>query len=65
MSDELIGRTIVGSRPMSQDELDCLDWYGNVEVWILDDGTELVASSDPEGNASGDLWHLQPGELKE
>ena len=61
--NELIGRTIVGARTLTQDELDYMDWYGHVEVLILDDGTELVPSRDDEGNGGGVLWHLEPGEL--
>lgn len=61
----MIGRTIVGTRTLTQDELDYLDWYGHVEVLILDDGTELVASKDPEGNGPGALWHLTPNSLCE
>lgn len=60
--NELIGRTIVGTRNLTQDERDCLDWR-HAEVLILDDGTELVPSRDDEGNDAGVIWHCQPGEL--
>ncbi|MDB2578766.1 hypothetical protein N9Y00_06975 [Tateyamaria sp.] len=61
----LIGRTIVGVRNLSQEESDYLDWWGNAEILMLDDGTEIVPSRDPEGNDAGILWHCRPGELLE
>lgn len=63
--NELIGRTIVGTRVLTQDEKDYLDWYGHVDVLIMDDGTELLAARDDEGNGAGSLWHLEAGELSE
>lgn len=61
--NELIGRTIVGTRAMTQTEKDYLDWWGHVEVLVLDDGTELVPSSDDEGNGGGTFWHCKAGEF--
>jgi len=63
--NHLIGRKIVGTRFLTQDELDRLDWYGQVQVLILDDTTELLASQDPEGNGPGCLWDINAGELLE
>jgi len=63
MHEALVGRTIVGTRVMTQEEKDFLDWYGHVEILILDDGTELVAAADDEGNNGGALWLLEPGGL--
>lgn len=51
--NNLIGRTIVAVRTLSQDELDEMDWYGHAPVIVLDDGTEIVASRDDEGNGPG------------
>ena len=55
MSDfeNIIGRKITGVRYLTQDELDDMDWYGRVPVIVLDDGTEIVASQDGEGNGPG------------
>lgn len=55
MSDyqQLIGRTVVGVRALNQEELDDMDWYGHVPVLIFDDGTEIIASQDSEGNGPG------------
>ena len=55
MSDyqQLIGRTVVGVRALNQEELDNMDWYGHVPVLIFDDGTEIIASQDSEGNGPG------------
>lgn len=62
-NNELLGRTIVGSRNLTQEEKDNLDWWGHAEILILDDGTELVPAADDEGNNCGSLWHCQPGAL--
>lgn len=55
MSDyqKLIGRTIVSVRYLDQEELDDIDWYGYVPALVLDDGTEIIASRDGEGNGPG------------
>ena len=58
--DQLIGRTITAVRVMDKDELDEMDWYGHVPVLILDDGTEIVASRDDEGNGPGRLFIDNP-----
>ncbi|MCG7629053.1 hypothetical protein MHM88_14675 [Epibacterium sp. MM17-32] len=62
--NELIGRTIVGTRNLTQDERDVMDWR-HAEVLILDDGTELVPVKDAEGNDAGVFWHCELGELLE
>lgn len=55
MSDyqSLIGRTVTGIRYLTQEELDDMDWYGPVPVIVFDDGTEIIASCDSEGNGPG------------
>ena len=56
----LIGRTIVGIRRLSREELDDMDWYGDVPVLILDNGTEILASQDSEGNGPGRFFVTDP-----
>lgn len=56
MIPELIGRTIVDVRDMTQDEKDEMDWYGVCPVLILDNGQEVTISQDPEGNGPGWLF---------
>lgn len=58
--NNLIGRTIVAVRIMTKEELDEIDWYGHAPVLILDDGTEIVASKDYEGNGPGVLFIDNP-----
>jgi len=62
MSDfeNIIGRKIIGFRYLSQEELDEMDWYGRVPVILLDDGTEIVASQDDEGNGPGRFFIDNP-----
>lgn len=57
---ELIGRTITGIRFLDKEELDEMDWYGRVPVILLDDGTEIVASRDDEGNGPGRFFIDNP-----
>lgn len=58
--DFLIGRTIINVREMTKEELDEMDWYGSATVLVLDDGTEIVPSRDPEGNGPGTLFIDNP-----
>ena len=62
MSDyqQLIGRTITAVRALTKEELDDMDWYGYVPVLVLDDGTEIIASRDDEGNAPGRFFIDNP-----
>lgn len=59
---DLIGRTIVQVRALTKEEMAEADWHswGPVPVIILDDGTEIVASQDEEGNGPGALFISQP-----
>ena len=56
MLEKLIGRTIVKVRDITEEESDT-DWGWDEpgQMIILDDGTELVPSRDPEGNRPGHL----------
>lgn len=58
--NNLIGRTITAVRMLTKDELDEMDWYGHVPVIVLDDGTEIIASRDDEGNGPGTLFIDNP-----
>ena len=57
---ELVGRTIREVRLMTPDELAAEAWDagpGDCPVaLVLDDGTKLYASRDPEGNGPGALF---------
>lgn len=64
MTNSLVGRTITGVRTMTEEEMDTMDWYGHVLIYTLDDGTEMVASKDDEGNGAGSLWHVDAGEFE-
>lgn len=55
----LIGRTITAIRVATQEELDDLDFYGRVEILVLNDGTEIWPIKDAEGNGAGVHWIKQ------
>ena len=57
MLEKLIGRTIVEVRTMTEKESDT-DWGWDEpgQVIVLDDGTELIPSCDPEDNGPGRLF---------
>lgn len=54
--EDIIGRTTTAVKYMTEEELETHDWRGPVPILVLDDGTEIVASSDDEGNNAGRLW---------
>lgn len=60
----LEGKTIEKVRPMTDGELP-EHWHGeHPVVLVLDDGTKLYPSSDPEGNGPGALFgHNKDGEF--
>lgn len=58
--EPLIGRTIVGVRALTKEELDQYDWWGSIPVLILDDGTQVVPSRDDEGNGGGTFFFDNP-----
>jgi len=54
-----IGQTITGVRLLTDEETAREGWRASTEALVLDDGTLLYASQDPEGNDAGTLfgWH--------
>lgn len=52
----LLGRTIVGIRYMTPEEMDAAGWDRSPVMLILDDGTLFYPSSDDEGNDAGALY---------
>ena len=56
----LVGRTIMGVRPLREAELEDMGWedgWGSIGfAIILDDGQVLIPSSDPEGNGPGHVF---------
>jgi hypothetical protein len=52
----LKGRRIVNVRWMTQAEVDDMGWYSAAPVLELDNGVEILASSDDEGNDAGALF---------
>lgn len=57
---QLVGKKIVGVRPMSENECEMFAWdfdYNDYAmVLICDDGTAIIPSCDPEGNSAGFLF---------
>ena len=62
---DLVGRTIRDVRRMTPDELAAEAWDagpGDCPVaLVLDDGTRLYPSRDPEGNGPGALFGVDAG----
>lgn len=56
----LLGKTIVKISPMMKSEIELFGWnegWGGVPmVIILNDGTAIIPSADPEGNGPGHLF---------
>jgi hypothetical protein len=59
------GRKIVRVREMTAKEANAEGWgfnmHGAPNVLVLDDGSTVFASSDPEGNAPGSLFGKDKG----
>jgi len=58
---DIVGRKIVDVRPMTEQEMKDEYWpesraNGPAPVLVLDDGTLLYPSQDPEGNGPGALF---------
>lgn len=63
----LVGRRIVDMRPMTRAEAAAEGWdlgrlHGAPTVLVLDDGTLVYPSRDPEGNGPGALFGAQGGQ---
>lgn len=62
MTDDftLVGRRITEVRPMTAAEVEAEGWYETIHgvptALVLDDGTVLYPSQDPEGNGGGALF---------
>ncbi len=52
----LVGRRIVAAEYMTRQEAAGLGWSKRPVVLVLDDGTQVYASSDDEGNNGGALF---------
>lgn len=53
VADSLVGRKIVDVRWQSIAERSETGWYKPAPILVLDDGTKITASEDPEGNGPG------------
>ena len=61
LPEALIGRTITGIRTVTEEELEDNVWQepsGFGSIITLDDGTEIWALQDEEGNGMGVLMHV-------
>lgn len=56
--DQIIGRTIVAINAMSQARTDELSWSNRPVMLVLDNGTNIYATSDEEGNDGGCLNYI-------
>lgn len=56
------GKTIKEVREMTDEEMESEHWHGNRKptVLVLDDGTKIFASRDPEGNGAGAMFGERP-----
>lgn len=58
----VVGKTIVGVRAMTADEMAAEGWNGEAGVVLLLEGlVKLYASRDPEGNGPGAMFGTGPG----
>ena len=57
---QLVGKKIIGVRPMTETECELFGWDYRFEdyamVLVCDDGTAIIPSQDPEGNGAGFLF---------
>lgn len=56
VSKLVVGRKITGFRYLSDKEQDDLGWCHAAPVLMLDDGNQIFASKDDEGNEAGALF---------
>ncbi len=59
-SKQLLGKTIVKVRYMTDQEVEDLGWYSKALVLHLDDGNIIYPSADDEGNNAGALFTNNP-----
>jgi len=52
----LLGRKIIGTRYMSNKEVEQLGWYSAALVIMLDNDTVIYPSQDDEGNNAGAIF---------
>ncbi len=57
----LAGKTIVGARYMTEEEVKAMGWGQSVLVIELDDGSLLYPSMDDEGNDGGAMFGQTKG----
>ena len=55
LGSELIGRRVAAVRYMTANEIEKYGWTQATAVITFDDGTEIFASRDDEGNGAGAL----------
>ena len=64
--ERLVGRTITDVSYLTSEECeDGFGWYKRPITFTLDDGKEVVAQMDDEGNDGGVLLLIYPGETVE
>jgi len=61
LSKKLVGRKIILTRYLTNEEIIDLGWDQKAIVIFLDDGTYLFPSRDDEGNGPGALFTSIPG----
>ena len=55
----LTGRKIIDVRYQSDSEVDTYGWICRALVLVLDNGAELVLSTDSEGNGPGAMFYFK------
>jgi len=55
----LTGRKIIDVRYQSDSEVDTYGWICRALVLVLDNGAELVLSTDSEGNGPGAMFYFE------
>jgi hypothetical protein len=61
--DALQGKTITDVRYLNDSEMRMMGWHKCPIVFLLNDGTRCVLSSDDEGNDGGSLFYGFDGVL--
>lgn len=63
--ERLVGKKIIEVRQMTEEEVEYEGWpgAGDDTVLVLDDGTRVYASCDPEGNMPGALFVREPDKV--